>query len=327
MAYTLNSSLPSLNLCLSSNGKYRGSVCTPSFDLSQSIKVPLDSIGLISLSKLYMSSPSMLDTNMFMTLRLNVEHYDTILKEWFPETYDMRVNADSNTLFDILRTWVDDVKDISKQTQAWCLMLKYILDGLNSIPPGNPELSTRFSVQVGSAGLFTSGTDFGEGTADVSSLTPEQSNNRAVAESIATFSNKTAYLRLVSELTDPDSTLVRVLSLTFSGSFLKLLNLSPNKAYTLVGGGTENLIPINLGMMNHDYIYVRCSQAKNEWSCMQEGSQLNMSDLLAVVPCNYGKFIYYEKYNTGGKNVLACPVVWTPSIWCLRINGGMFSME
>ena len=46
---------------------YRGALATPSFDLSQSIKVPLGSIGLISLSKLCMSSPPMLDNNMFMT--------------------------------------------------------------------------------------------------------------------------------------------------------------------------------------------------------------------------------------------------------------------
>ena len=61
------------------------------------------------------------------------------------------MNADSNALFDIyiyIRTWVDDVNDITKQTQAWCLMLKYILDGLNSVPPSKPELSGRFSVQV-----------------------------------------------------------------------------------------------------------------------------------------------------------------------------------
>ena len=148
MAYSLNSSLPSLNLCLSSNGKYRGFVCTPSLDLSQSIKVPLDRIGLISLSKLYMCSPPMLDNNMFMTLRFHVEKYDPRLKEWYPEMYDIHVNADSNALFDILRTWVDDVNDITKQTQAWCLMLKYILDGLNSVPPSKPELSGRFSVQV-----------------------------------------------------------------------------------------------------------------------------------------------------------------------------------
>ena len=185
-------------------------------------------------------------------------------------------------------------------------MLKYVLDGLNSVPTSKPELSSRFSVQVGSAGLFTNGSDFGEDSIDPGSLTPEQTNNRAVAESIATYSNKTAYLRLVSDLTDAANTGVCVLSLTFTGSFLKLLNLSPSKPYSLVGGNTQNLIPINLGLMNHDYIYVRCSQSKNEWSCLQEGSQLNMSDLLAVVPCNYGKFIYYEKYNTGGKNVLAC---------------------
>ena len=98
MAYTLNSSLPSLNLCLSSNGKYRGAleIATPSFDLSQSIKVPLDSIGLISLSKLYMSSPPMLDNNMFMTVQFHVEEYDPRLKEWYPETYDLRVNADTS---------------------------------------------------------------------------------------------------------------------------------------------------------------------------------------------------------------------------------------
>ena len=129
------------------------------------------------------------------------------------------MNADSNALFDILRTWVDDVSDITKQTQAWCLMLKYVLDGLNSIPTSRPELSSRFSVQVGSAGLFTNGVDFGEDSIDPSSLTPEQTNNRAVAESIATYSNKTAYLRLTSDLTDASHTGVRVLSLTFTGSF------------------------------------------------------------------------------------------------------------
>ena len=61
--------------------------------------------------------------------------------------------------------------------------------------------------------------------------------------------------------------------------------------------------------MNHDYIYLRCAQSKNEWSCVKEVSQLNISDLLAVVPCNYGCFIYYEKANTGGKNVLSCSSV------------------
>ena len=170
----------------------------------------------------------------------------------------------------------DDVNDITKQTQAWCLMLKYILDGLNSIPPSKPDLSGRFSVQVGSAGLFTTSSDFGEDSIDPGSLSPEQTNNRAVAESIATYSNKSAHLKLVSDLTDPEKTGICVLSLTFTGTFLKLLNMSPSKPYTLVGGDTPNTIPINLGLMNHDYIYVRCSQSKNEWSCLQEGSQLNM---------------------------------------------------
>ena len=49
------------------------------------------------------------------------------------------MNADTNAyvMYDLLRTWVDDVhvnlNDVSKQTQAWCLFLKCLLEGLNSV--------------------------------------------------------------------------------------------------------------------------------------------------------------------------------------------------
>ena len=61
IAYLLNSSIPSLNLCVNLTSKYRGPVYAPSFDMNQSIKVLLDIIGLISVNKVYMSSPTMLD--------------------------------------------------------------------------------------------------------------------------------------------------------------------------------------------------------------------------------------------------------------------------
>ena len=89
MAYNLNSSQPTLNLCLSSNGKYRGAIYAPSFDLSQSIKVPLDSIGVISLNKVYMSSPPMLDTSLSMTIKINAQEQDARTKAWYDVVHEL----------------------------------------------------------------------------------------------------------------------------------------------------------------------------------------------------------------------------------------------
>ena len=100
-----------------------------------------------------------------------------------------------------------------------------------------------------------------------------------------------------------------VQSVSFTGSFLTLLNLLPSQIYTLTANGDS--LFVNMNGLNHDYLYLRCAQSKNEWSCIKDGSQLNMSDLLAVIPCHYGDFIYYEKNHVGGKNVLASTCVDT----------------
>ena len=118
MAYNLNSSQPTLNLCLSSNGKYRGAIYAPSFDLSQSIKVPLDSIGVISLNKVYMSSPPMLDTSLSMTIKINAQEQDARTKVWYDVVHEVRVDAASNVMYDLVRVWVDNVTDVTKKTQA-----------------------------------------------------------------------------------------------------------------------------------------------------------------------------------------------------------------
>ena len=103
----------------------------PSFDLNQSIKVPLDSIGLISVNKVYMSSPPMLDSTLALTLNINSTVKDLSTGIWTPVSHNLSVTADSNVLYDVLRIWVDNVTDVTKQTQAWCLFLKYMLQGLN----------------------------------------------------------------------------------------------------------------------------------------------------------------------------------------------------
>ena len=138
--------------------------------------------------------------------------------------------------------------------------------------------------------MYTLGADFGETIADMSQLNSDQLNNRTIAESIATYSNYRASIRLLVVSDAANNTGKRVRSATISGSFLKVLNLSPIEHYTFVS--TDNVLDVNFGRMNHDYFYIRCAQSKNERACMREGSPLHMSDLLAVVPCNYGRFIY-----------------------------------
>ena len=101
MTYLLNSSTPSLNVCVSSNGKFRGPVYAPSFDLNQSIKVPLDSIGLISVNKVYMSSPAMLDPTLALTLNINTTVQDANTGVWTPVTHNLSVTADSNVLYNV----------------------------------------------------------------------------------------------------------------------------------------------------------------------------------------------------------------------------------
>ena len=146
MAYNLNSMQPTLNLCLSSNGKYRGAVYAPSFDLSQSIKVPLDSIGVISLNKVYMSSPPMLDTSLSMTIKINAQEQDARTKAWYDVVHEVRVDAASNVLYDLVSVWVDNVSDTAKKTQAWCLFLKYIIQGLNKTPASVIDLGNVYQM-------------------------------------------------------------------------------------------------------------------------------------------------------------------------------------
>ena len=126
---------PHHSMCVSSNGKFWGPVYAPSFDLNQCIKVPLDSIGLISVNKVYMSSPPMLDPTLALTLKINTTVQDANTGVWTPVSHDLSVTADSNVLYDVLRIWVDNVINayVAKQTQAWCLFLKYMLQGLNSV--------------------------------------------------------------------------------------------------------------------------------------------------------------------------------------------------
>ena len=112
----------------------------PSFDLNQSIKVVLDSVGLISVNKVYMSSPTMLDPTISMALKINAQ--EKIIE---PKTDSILlmscVSADTNVLFKIFRTGVGDVNNLAQKTQAWCLLLKYILEGFTSIPLDMPDLA------------------------------------------------------------------------------------------------------------------------------------------------------------------------------------------
>ena len=84
---------------------------------------------------------------------------DQRTKTWYEKYYDidLRVDADTNTLFDVLRTWVDDVNNIThtKQTQVWCLMLKYILEEFNCVPTIVKKPISVKNVQTDSAQLLT----------------------------------------------------------------------------------------------------------------------------------------------------------------------------
>ena len=164
------------------------------------------------------------------------------------------MDAASNVMFDLVSTWVDDVTDQTKKTQAWCLFLKYIIQGLNKTPASVSDLSNVYQIQIENNNLYTLGDDFGETIAD-----PSQ-NNRTVAESIATYSNYRGTLRLLCISDAKNPTGKRVRSITITGSFLKVLNLSPTEPYTFQPN--ETILDVNFGRMNHNYIYLRCAQSK-----------------------------------------------------------------
>ena len=81
--------------------------CCIYFNYNQSIKVPLDSIGVISLNKVYMSSPPMLDTSLSMTIKINTQEQDAQTKAWYDVVHEVRVDAASNVMYDLVSVWMD----------------------------------------------------------------------------------------------------------------------------------------------------------------------------------------------------------------------------
>ena len=75
-------------------------------------------------------------------------------------------------------------------------------------------------------------------------------------------------MRMVKIPDDTNTSGIIVQSVSFTGSCLKLLNLSPSQIYTLTAN--EDSLFVNMNGLNHDYLYLRCAQSKNEWSCIKE---------------------------------------------------------
>ena len=88
-----------------------------------------------------MSSPPMLDTSLSMTIKINAQELDARTQDLYDVVHEVRVDAASNVMFDLLSVWVDDVTDVAKKTQAWCLFLKYIIQGLNKTLASVSDLS------------------------------------------------------------------------------------------------------------------------------------------------------------------------------------------
>ena len=141
----------------------------------------------------------MLDTSLSMTIKINAQEQDARTKAWYDVVHEVRVDAASNVLFELVSVWVDNVTDVAKKTQAWCLFLKYIIQGLNKTPASVSDLSNVYQIQIENNNLYTLGDDFGETIADPSQLNPDQQNNRTVnvAESIAMYSNYRGTIRLL----------------------------------------------------------------------------------------------------------------------------------
>ena len=248
MAYQVNGSTPSINFCLSSHGQYRGELFAPSFDLSNSVRVPLDSVGIISLKKVYMTPPSILSDRMSVKISVNLADGSKV---------EYNVSSEGSVLYNALSGWVDTVSDITKHEEAWYAYVSYIL---NALVPTVNNMQTKYQFQMTVSGKTTNGYEFDAVDAN-GDLTPKSENNREVVNLLATFSYGRGFIRLVnkdfigynSASIDPE-----VVSVEISGTMLKLMNMSPTKIYTFLANGDG--YPMQLNSANHDYFYLRCSQ-------------------------------------------------------------------
>jgi hypothetical protein len=118
----------------------------------QEIKVPLDSTGLISLNKCYMTQPNLLTEDMNLTIT-TLDNGDVVESH----TYNVgRHNPDR--LFPWVQQWVDDATDVTKRQYAWGVYLQYLYGFLNQTQPDRTDM--QFEFNFGFNGVTSSGEQF-----------------------------------------------------------------------------------------------------------------------------------------------------------------------
>ena len=109
MAHVLNSSSPSVRICLTSRGNYRNEMHAPTFILMESQKVPQDSIGLLNMNRLMMNQPDLLYDEMELTIKrvrksvgnvqaMNVQRYKISEMDEYEVFRRFLINKDSGNI-------------------------------------------------------------------------------------------------------------------------------------------------------------------------------------------------------------------------------------
>lgn len=287
MSYLLNSK-PSINLSLTSRGAYRGRIYNPTVLLLKEVRVPEKVDAMISVNKVMMNQPDILDD--FMTMNVKVLKTDNTTLQYTVQMKDI-------SSYYTMKTYMNYNTDVVKSDNSMQLFLLLVLNMLNS---GSTLLdgTDLFKFTLG----FSDATYQADGSALYFNYPPTYNANgtfdgkdAVVADMFNLFSNGRGYLKLLSK----NGT---VSSVTVSGTCLKVLDLSPTTALTF--SAVDTIVPIRVMAKGHDYFVVRCNQCRNTIDNMRPGTSADYSNVLTVVPCDGTQYICFNTYTTGSKILL-----------------------
>ena len=289
MSYQLNS-IPSINLSLTSRGTYRGQMHNPTFLLMKGVNVPLKTEAMLSVNKVMMNQPDVLDE--MMTLNVKVTYVNPLTP---PRSHT--VSLKSLPKFYTVRNYLHHTAEVIKSNNGMQIYLAMLLEMLNSNNVVGATTEYVFTLGFPDATFY--------GTQDPMFFTvpivPDANNNGAfgtndgiVCDLFNFFSNGRGFLKLQTK----DATVSNV---TITGSALRVLDMSPNTAVTF---DADYLHPIRVMNKGHDYIVLRTNQCRNTIDNMKPGTLADYSNVLTIIPCEGTQYINYFAYTVGSKILL-----------------------
>jgi hypothetical protein len=269
-------------------GVYRGRIYNPTVLLLKEVRVPEKVDAMISVNKVMMNQPDILDD--FMTMNVTVLKTDGTSTS---QTVQMKNIASYYTM----KTYMNYNTDVTKSDNSIQLYLLLILNMLNS---GSTTLAGtdlyKFTLGFSDALYSDNVTPLYFNYPPVTGATGTFTGvDAVVADMFNLFSNGRGYLKLLSKS-------ATVASVTISGTCLKVLDLSPTTALTF--SAVDTVVPIRVMAKGHDYFVIRCDQCRNTIDNMRPGTSADYSNVLGVIPCDGTQYICYNTYTTGSKMLL-----------------------